>query len=240
MPPTPDWLNVALLALLAGATIPVGAGLASIENIHPRWLEGELRHTLIAFGGGALLSAVALVLVPRGSHHLPLWAVAAAFLAGGLAFMALDLVLARRGSSAGQLVAMLSDFLPESIALGASFATGTSAGVLLALLIALQNLPEGFNAYREIQADHPQPARPLLRRFALTATLGPAAGLAGYFFLAHQPHAVAVLMLFSAAGILYLTFQDIAPQVPLKQRHFPPLGAVAGFLLGLLGEMLLT
>ncbi len=38
-------------------------------------------------------------------------------------------------------------------------------------------------------------------------------------------------MFFAAGGILYLTFEDIAPAAPLKGRWAPPLGAVAGFLL---------
>lgn len=45
-------------------------------------------------------------------------------------------------------------------------------------------------------------------------------------------------MLFAAGGILYLTFQDIAPQVPLARHRGPPLGAMAGFALGLAGARL--
>ena len=39
-------------------------------------------------------------------------------------------------------------------------------------------------------------------------------------------------------GILYLIFEDIAPQAALRNRHAPPLGAVAGFLLGLAGQLM--
>jgi ZIP family zinc transporter len=45
-------------------------------------------------------------------------------------------------------------------------------------------------------------------------------------------------MLFAAGGILYLIFEDIAPQAALRNRHAPPLGAVAGFLLGLAGQLM--
>lgn len=44
-------------------------------------------------------------------------------------------------------------------------------------------------------------------------------------------------MLFAAGGILYIIFQDIAPQSKLKNHWAPPLGAVAGFLLGVLGQV---
>jgi zinc transporter, ZIP family len=42
------------------------------------------------------------------------------------------------------------DFIPESIALGAVFATDTSMALLLAIFIGLQNLPEAFNSFRDM------------------------------------------------------------------------------------------
>ena len=54
----------------AGACIPLGGMLANIERIRPAWLENEFRHTVIAFGGGILVAAVSLVLVPEGIHYM--------------------------------------------------------------------------------------------------------------------------------------------------------------------------
>ncbi len=47
-------------------------------------------------------------------------------------------------------------------------------------------------------------------------------------------------MLFAAGGILYLTFEDIAPQARLKDHRSPALGVIAGFLVGIVGQMLLA
>jgi len=105
--------------------------------------------------------------------------------------------------------------------------------------IALQNLPEGFNAYREM-GEAGMPEGKVLRLFVVLPLLGPAAGLAGYYWLAELPAATGALMLFAAGGILYLIFQDIAPQAKLERHWAPPLGAVAGFLLGLLGHQLVV
>jgi len=233
----PDWFTICCLTLMAGAAMPVGALFASVERIHPAWLETEFRHSVIAFGGGALFSAIALVLVPEGVHGLPTWAVACCFASGGLAFLGLDVWLDAIKSPAAQLAAMLSDFVPEALALGAAFATGGSTGPLLAALIALQNLPEGFNAYREMASCGATHCRRLLVSFSALALLGPVAGLAGYFWLAAFPRIVSGIMLFAAGGILYLIFQDIAPGARLERRWAPPLGAVAGFLLGLIGKL---
>ena len=223
---------------LAGACIPAGAALARIERIRPRWLQEEFRHFAIAFGGGVLLGAVALVLVPEGAallpHPLP---AAGLMLAGGCAFMALDRVQAKRRQPVPQLTAMTADFVPESIALGGMFAAGADGAVLLALLIALQNLPEGFNAGREL-ASGSLNRRAAQGVFVLLALLGPVCGLVGWFWLAGHDGVLGAIMLFAAGGILYLTFQDIAPQARLERHWGPPLGAVLGFALALLAEML--
>jgi ZIP family zinc transporter len=231
-----EWMVILLIATGAGLSVPVGAALASLERIRPDWLEAELRHSIIAFGGGALLSAVALVLVPDGMQQLPVTAAAVWFVLGGLCFFGLDWFLARRATSASQLAAMLADFLPEAMALGAVFAGGSDTALLLAVLIALQNLPEAFNAYREIDATTRASTTRILVTFSVIALLGPAAALGGFFFLADMKAVIAAIMLFASGGILYLVFQDIAPQARLERHWAPPLGAVAGFLMGMIGH----
>lgn len=93
-------LEIMAYTALAGIAIPFGGLLASIEHIRPKWFEEELRHTVIAFGGGALISAIALVLIPNGVALISTWESVTAFAAGGLAFWALQGLLARSKSSA--------------------------------------------------------------------------------------------------------------------------------------------
>ncbi len=231
-------ITVISLTLLAGIAIPVGAAIASIEKIKPRWLEEEFRHSLIAFGGGALLSAVAFVLVPDGIVYLNPLSATVLFCGGGLAFMGLDIILYKKKTTASQLAAMLSDFIPESLALGASIAMGESNYVLLASLITLQNLPEGFNAYRELSGSSSYHGMKIIIMFTVMALLGPIAGVSGYLWLSDYPSSVAAIMLFASGGILYSVFQDIAPQVKLEKHWAPSIGAVFGFVVGIIGHML--
>lgn len=231
-------LEILLLTLLAGMSMPLGALIARVERLRPRWLELEFRHSVIALGGGALLSAVALVLVPDGIEHLSTQAALYWFLLGGFTFMLIDVLLNLFKTSASQLVAMLSDFIPESIALGAALSLGGSNALLLAMLIALQNLPEGFNAFRELRHASHYSASRIITTFVLMALLGPVAGLVGYLWLAAYPSVVSAIMLFAAGGILYSVFQDIAPQVKLARHWGPPMGAVLGFAFGIVGHML--
>lgn len=232
-----SWIPIVLLTLIAGMAMPLGAAIAAIERIRPYWLESEIRHGVVAFGGGALLSSVALVLVPEGVRNLEPWMIALCFIGGGVTFMLLDILLAARATPSSQLVAMLSDFIPEALALGATFTVSRSSGLLLALIIALQNLPEGFNACIELTKSTHYRASKVVGAFALMALLGPVSGLTGYFVLSDHPQVVSAIMLFSAGGILYIIFEDIAPQSRLKRHWAPALGAVCGFLLGILGEV---
>ena len=237
----PGGLPTALLyATLAGAAIPLGAIAARFENIRPDWLEKEFRHGVIAFGGGVLIAAVALVLVPEGAKSLPAAAAPILFGAGGFAFFLADRWIERSGGAGAQLMAMLLDFVPESLAMGAMLAAEESVGILLALLIALQNFPEGFNAYRELRAAANLRPRTILAAFCALVLLGPLAAWIGFVFLHSATGFLGGIMLFAAGGILYLTFEDIAPQAHLENHWGPPLGAVAGFMLGLAGHLLVS
>lgn len=231
-----------LYATLAGAAIPLGALVAMSPHIGPRWLETELRHGAIAFGCGILLAAVALVLVPQGTRMLTPLPAALAFASGGIVFALLDQIIQRARGHVAQLMAMLLDFVPEALAMGAMLAdsNGHAAGYLLVLLIALQNLPEGFNAFCEITADRAQLRKRTFWLFVALVPLGPIAAFVGGVFLVEQPGALGTLMLFAAGGIIYLTVQDIAPQSKMRQKWLPPLGAVAGFLAGMIGQMLIV
>ncbi|MDU0353998.1 divalent cation transporter [Paraglaciecola aquimarina] len=227
-----------ITTLLAGLAMPLGAVIAQTVKFKKQSLNQEFRHTVTAFGGGALLSAVALVLVPEGIDVLNPIPACSWLIVGGLSFMALDIFLNRINTPASQLAAMLADFVPESIALGAAFATGNNHAFLLAALIGLQNLPEGFSAYRELSSSSTYTAKKLILVFALMALLGPIAAVSGFLWLSDSPAIIAAVMLFASGGILYAIFQDLAPQVKLEKHWAPPMGAVFGFVLGMLGLML--
>ncbi len=220
--------------------MPLGAFLASIGKFKSQLFEAEFSHSIMAFGGGALLSAVALVLVPYGINKLEPLIASSCLMGGGLLFMILDIYLLKLETPASQLVAMLLDFIPESIALGTAFAIGSKDAVLLAALITLQNIPEGFNAYRELIQSSNFDQKKIIAIFFLMAFLGPVSGVSSYLWLQDQSTAVAVIVLVASGGILYSIFQDIAPRVKLARHWAPPMGAVLGFVLGVVGVMVIT
>lgn len=233
--------DVAMILVLTGAAglcMPIGGLIASMEHIRPRWLENELRHFIIAFGGGLLLGAVFQVLLPQGTEMTGDQAVSVlVFLLGGILLFALERRLALRRHEAPQLTGMLVDFIPESIALGGLAASNPELALVLAIVIGLQNIPEGFNAYRELVKSRVLSRSKVLLVMLLLTPLGPAAGLSAHYGLADQPRALGMIMLLASGGIVYLMFQDIAPQSRLRQHWAPPLGAVLGVGFTLLTEM---
>lgn len=236
----PSVVELAAYTAAAGACIPAGGLLAKMEHIRPAWMEREFRHFVIAFGGGVLLAAVALVLLPQGIEYVrEPSAIVLYFLAGGLAFFALERALGLHRRESPQFLATLLDYIPESLALGGIFAAGATGAPLLAVLVGLQNLPEGFNSYRELMSVGGTRSRRVLLLMSLLIPVGPVLAILGWLFLSQYAHFLGAVMLFAAGGILYLIFQDIAPQSRLRNHWFPPLGAVCGFGVGLLGQSLI-
>lgn len=231
-------LTIILLTAAAGACIPVGGFIASRTRIQQHWLDEELRHSIISLGAGILLGAVAMVLVPDALKHLnhSPWSILLLLCGGGI-FYYLEKYLDIHRRSAPQLTGMLLDYIPESLALGGIAASGADTILLLAVLIGLQNLPEGFNSYKEL-TDTGRSANKVLAMMLALVPLGPLFGLAGYTFLGEQNEILGSIMLVASGGILYLIFQDIAPQIPIRKHRGPPLGAVIGFAIAMLGSVL--
>lgn len=226
------------LTWIAGIAAFAGGIIASIESSSETERKARWIHGIVAFGGGILVAAVSFALAPEGMAYLSPTVLALLFALGGIAFCLFDSHLSKHGGSKAQFLAMLMDFIPEALALGALFSHDHKTAILLALFIGAQNLPEGFNAYRESIASKITP-RSALCGLALISLLGPASGLMGYLFLTNNPVITASIMSFAAGGILYLIFQDIAPQSRLNHHWSPPLGAVLGFVVGMIGKQLL-
>ncbi|HBD13614.1 MAG TPA: divalent cation transporter [Porticoccaceae bacterium] len=231
-------IEIIVLTAAAGICMPIGGVIARVERIRPRWLETEFRHFIIAFGGGLLLGAVFQVLLPQGTLLMGDTTLSVfVFIFGGCLFFALERSLGLTRRESPQLSAMLLDYVPESIALGGLVATQPKLAVVLAVIIGLQNLPEGFNAYRELSGNEPRPSGRPLRFMFFLVPIGPIAGLSAHFGLSGQPSVLGIIMLLASGGIVYLMFQDIAPQSKLRRHWAPPLGAVFGVGVTLLTEL---
>jgi ZIP family zinc transporter len=227
-----------LFAGIAGVTVFIGGVLANFFNHHIKEsaIKYEIIHTLMSFGSGIILSALALVLIPKGMEELNLIPLAISFLVGAILFMSIDQYLSKKGGQMATLLAMMMDFVPESIALGAVFAIEPNVAALLAVFIGLQNLPESFNAFRDL-VQSGFSAKKTLFIFFLLSFCGIVGALIGHLVLSDYPKLTAHLMIFSSGGILYLLIQDIIPESKMEKKYLISLGAILGFLVGIIGEM---
>lgn len=231
--------DVLLLSGLGAMAAMLGAMLGCIERLHPGWVESERRHFIIAFGGGALLAAVSLVLVPRGMAIQPAWLGIAAFAAGGAWFLLVDRYFTCKGSPLSQFMAMMLDFVPEAIVVGALITNHYNEALFMAVIIAAQNFPEGFTAYRQItRSDNGLLRGRAMVLIAAGALSGLGWGLVGLFLFEADSALLGTIMTFCAGGIFYLVFRDIAPQARLENHWYTSFGAVLGFLVGLSGHEL--
>jgi len=231
--------DIIIYSLFAGITIFLGGLLARTFEKYPlKRIRSYVLHWTIAFGGGILAAAVAFVLTPKAIETFSVLPLAVIFAAGAFTFFLLDRSITKRKGVLAQTMAMLMDFVPEAIALGATFIHNHRLGMLLAFFIGLQNLPESFNAYFDLRKSNQSPQKVLLI-FFLLSFLGVFAALAGRFLLINHEKLTQGIMLFAAGGILYLIFQDIAPLSKSEKRWEPALGAMLGFLVGMIGTKLL-
>lgn len=232
--------QVVLFSLLAGSTVFIGGVISYyFENrVHDKFLKELVLHYLIAFATGIMLSAISFVLIPKGMIDMPILSSVLLFLMGGIAFYFLDIYIQKNRQNIPQVLAMLLDFIPESIALGAVFVYDYKTGILLSIFIALQNLPESFNSYIELKRLKHSSYK-ALRILFLLSFIGALFSILGYFFLSNDTKITSSLMLFSAGGIMYIIFQDIAPLLQFKKRKTIAFGVNLGFIIGMLGEALI-
>ena len=233
-------LQLIIFSGIAGMTIFIGGLQAVIFEHHIKEtpVKPIIIHTLMAFGGGIILSALALVLVPKGMEELEIVPLCISFSLGAIAFFILNRFLQQKGGKVGTLLAMLMDFIPESIVLGAVFVADPTTAMLLAIFIGLQNLPEAFNAFRDLILSGFK-VKTILIVFFFLSFLGIFGALLGHFVLSDLPKVTAHLMIFASGGILYLTFQDIIPDSKLKNSYAIALAGTLGFLIGIIGEKLI-
>jgi zinc transporter, ZIP family len=160
--------------LAVGASLVAGALVAAALK-----LPGKAAALLTAFGGGVLLAAVALELVPEADSEAGVGLTALGLLAGMLVYVGIDRFLTRdegmkavrrsgHAAAAGRPMAMPADHaeaargesiaaglfvdgVPESIALGLTIAEG-EIGLALLVGILLGNVVEAYGASQPIIA----------------------------------------------------------------------------------------
>lgn len=240
----PIWAQAGLWGLLAGGALVVGAAVAWFIRV-PR----KVVASVMAFGAGVLISALAFDLVDEAEQSGGLRATILGFLGGAVVYLAANLLLARfgarhrkrsgdeqpteaeqQGSGAAIAVGALLDGVPESVVLGLSLLGGGGVGVPVLAAIFISNLPEGLSSAAGMKRN----GRSAGYVFGVWAGIAVASGLAGLvgclFLQGASNGTIAVITAVAAGAMLTMITDTMIPEAFERTHMYAGLIATLGFL----------
>jgi ZIP family zinc transporter len=236
------WGAVAASSLIIGALL----GVARPWPDRPVGL-------VLAFGAGALISAVSFDLAQEGAQLGDDWVVGVGLALGAVTYFTLDRLLARRSaghapsssgsgsspgkksgagsSGAGAALALgaFLDGIPEQAVLGIGLAAGKGVGVGLLVAIFVSNLPEAIGSSTEMRAAGTRPAA-IRHLWVLVALVCTAATVGGYAIADSVSHNLnAAIDGFAAGALLVMLIDSMIPEAVRKGGDISGLVTVLGF-----------
>jgi ZIP family zinc transporter len=168
--------SAVLWGVVAASSLVLGALLA-IARDWPAQLVG----LVLAFGAGALISAVSFELAEDGVRIGGGAAVGIGLAVGALTYFFLDRRLERGGSEPATALALgaFLDGVPEQLVLGLGIAVGGELGVSLIVAIFVSNLPEAIGSASAMRA-RGRDAATIVRLWSAVAAVCALATVIGY------------------------------------------------------------
>ncbi len=225
---------------LASSSLVLGATLALVRRWPPRQVG-----LVLAFGAGALISAVSFELAAEGLRVGSLGATAAGLGAGALTYYGLDGVISRRfsagrtrggrakGSDPGTALALgaFLDGIPEQLVLGIGLAAGEGVSVGLLVAIFVSNLPEAIGSASEMRESGTSP-RGVLRLWVAIAVICALASGAGHALAdATSGELRAGIDGFAAGALLVMLIDSMIPEATRESGRVAGLVTTLGFAL---------
>jgi ZIP family zinc transporter len=219
---------------LAASSLVIGALLGLARPWPPR-----LVGVVLAFGAGALISAVSFDLAEEAAKVGDPGIGAAGLAAGAITYFGLNRVLEHRGrgkpgsseTNAGTALALgaFLDGIPEQLVLGIGIAAGEGVSVGLLVAIFVSNLPEAIGSSTEMRAAGTRP--PAIRRlWLLVALICAAATIVGYAIADNVGGNVqGAIDGFAAGALLVMLIDSMIPEAVRKGGDVSGLVTVLGF-----------
>lgn len=240
----PTWLEAGLWGLLGGGALVIGALIAWFTRVPPKVVA-----SVMAFGSGVLISAVAFDLMEEAARTGGLTATATGFVGGAVVYLAANMILARHGarhrkrsgdqqpseqeqSGSGAAIAIgaLLDGVPESVVLGLGLLGGGSVSISVLAAVFISNVPEGLSSAAGMKRNG-RPARYVFGVWTGIAVASAIAALLGYVLLGGAPPQVeAVITAVAAGAILTMIADTMIPEAFENTHAWTGLITTAGFL----------
>lgn len=233
-----DFLGAGLAGLAAGGALFVGAVIAWVMRV-PQVIVASI----MAFGSGVLISALAFDLVFEAQQEGGLLATALGFATGALAYVGantlLDKINARNrrhqggdpGTGLGIALGALLDGIPESAVLGLSMLGGQTVSIPVLAAIIISNVPEGLSSTAALKASG-RSARYVFGLWGSIALVSAFAAIAGLLLLDDAgAQTTAFVTALAAGAILAMICDTMIPEAFQRSHAATGLLATAGFLL---------
>lgn len=237
-------LEAGIWGLAGSSALVIGALAGLATSIPRRWVA-----LLMAFGSGALVSALAFDLTEEAFLVGGTAPVAVGLAAGALAFFGGNQVLQRRGAarrgkgtrSAGEgsgpaiVLGALLDGIPESVVLGSTLLAGAGVGFPFLAAVVVSNVPESFSAAVDLQRAGHSP-RWIISLWVAVALASSLAAALGYGVLGAMgaSELVPFVQAFAAGAILTMLADTMIPVAFDDGGDLTGLATVFGFALAFL------
>jgi len=222
---------------LAASSLVLGALLALGRRWPPRQIG-----LVLAFGAGALISAVSFELAGEGLSVGGLGVTAIGLGAGALTYFCLDGAIERRfaggrgagrpsGEDPGTALALgaFLDGIPEQLVLGIGLAGGEGVSVGLLVAIFVSNLPEAIGSASEMRAAGTA-SRSVLALWCAVAAICALASAAGYGLADLTSGDLrAAIDGFAAGALLVMLIDSMIPEATRKSGRAAGLITTLGF-----------
>lgn len=223
---------------LAASSLVIGAALSFARQ----WSTSQVGYVL-AFGAGALISAVSFELAAEGIEVGGAVATGVGLGVGALTYYFLDGLIARRhatgrgrrgraeGSGSGNALALgaFLDGIPEQLVLGIGIASGAGVGASLLVAIFVSNLPEALGSASDMR-ESGRAREAILRLWLLVAAICTVACLLGYLAAdAVSGDAKAAIDGFAAGALLVMLIDSMIPDARKDAGRAAGLVTVLGF-----------
>jgi ZIP family zinc transporter len=214
---------------LAASSLIIGALLSFAR----RWSKRQVG-VVLAFGAGALISAVSFELAEEGIAIGGAGVTGAGLGVGALTYFLLDRELERRAQGEGGVALALGAFLdgiPEQLVLGINLAAGQGVGISLLVAIFVSNLPESLGSANDMR-EAGRSREAILRLWVLVAAICAFASVVGYVAAdAVSADARAVIDGFAAGALLVMLIDSMIPEAREDAGRPAGLVTVLGFAL---------